>query len=304
VADVDATAGPAAPSAAGPIAVALAVMVVWGATPVATKLATRDLAPLAVGVLRTVLAGLLAAPFLLATRQHPPAGRHPRRLLAVSGIAGFVAFPILFTVGQQHTSAMHGGMILAALPILTGSYVAILERRRPPGIWLAGCAVALVGEVGIVVLRAGGESSGASVGGDLLVALSALVVSAGYVAGARLGEGGYRSVATTFWGVVLGAALVAPVGLAMLASRGAPSAGAGAWGALLWLAVITTIVGYVGWYWALAHGGIARISTFQFFQPFSGLVLAAVLLGETFTLPLALSSLAILLGVTIAQRSR
>ena len=67
---------------------------------------------------------------------------------------------------------------------------------------------------------------------------------------------------------------------------------------------MTSIVGYVGWYWALAHGGIARIATIQFLQPFSGLVLAALLLGEDFTAPLIAASAAILAGVTIAQRAR
>ena len=65
---------------------------------------------------------------------------------------------------------------------------------------------------------------------------------------------------------------------------------------------VTTILGYVGWYWALAKGGIARIATIQFFQPISGLILAAILLGEQLTLPLAIASAVILAGVYLAQR--
>ena len=70
----------------------------------------------------------------------------------------------------------------------------------------------------------------------------------------------------------------------------------------LYLASITTILGYIGWYWALAKGGIARIATVQFFQPVSGLVLAALLLGERMTLPLLAASIVILVGVWIARR--
>ena len=72
---------------------------------------------------------------------------------------------------------------------------------------------------------------------------------------------------------------------------------------ILFLAVMTTIVGYIGWYWALAAAGIARIGTIQFFQPVSGLVLAIVVLGERFTLPLLVASVTILAGVFIAQRA-
>ena len=71
-------------------------------------------------MLRTVLAGLVAAPIVLLTRQALPVGRHRRLLLLISAVSGFVAFPLLFTLGQQRTSAMHGNMILAALPICTG----------------------------------------------------------------------------------------------------------------------------------------------------------------------------------------
>ena len=59
---------------------------------------------------------------------------------------------------------------------------------------------------------------------------------------------------------------------------------------------------YIGWYWALAHGGIQRIATIQFLQPFSGLLIAAWLLGEQFTLPLIAASIAILAGVAITQK--
>jgi drug/metabolite transporter (DMT)-like permease len=59
-----------------PILVAVAVMVVWGGTPIATRLALDDLQPLFVACLRTVFAGLLAIPLLLGMRQGlPSSGR-------------------------------------------------------------------------------------------------------------------------------------------------------------------------------------------------------------------------------------
>jgi drug/metabolite transporter (DMT)-like permease len=278
------------------------IMVAWGATPVLTRLATEDVEPLLVGVLRTVLAGVVAAPLLAGLRQGlPPKGR-ARWLLFLSGVSGFIAFPILYTFGQERTSAMHGGMILAALPIFTGGYAALVQRRLPGRLWLAGCAVALGGEVAIIASRAGQGGAEPTLLGDLLVLAAALVVSLGYVAGALLGLGGYRSLATTFWGVVIGAVLVSPVAAGLLAADGVPSADAAAWGSIVFLAVVTSIAGYVGWYWALARGGIVRIGTIQFFQPFSSLVLAALVLDERLTASLLAGALAVLVGVTIAQR--
>ena len=197
---------------------------------------------------------------------------------------------------------MHGNMILAALPIFTGGYAAILARRRPARAWLAGSGLALLGEAALVASRSDNGGTPATVGGDALVVLSAMVVAVGYVAGARLGQGGYRAIAATYWGVIIGAILMVPVLAGTIAVDGIPEAGPKSWAAVVFMAVVTSIVGYIGWYWALAQGGIQRIATIQFLQPFSGLLIAAWLLGEQFTLPLIAASIAILVGVTITQR--
>lgn len=295
-----ARAGAAARGAVAPVAVSLAVMVFWGATPVVTRIATDDLEPLWVAVLRTVLAGIVAVPLVLSTERRPPSRPRARLLLGVSSAAGFVVFPIVFTVGQERTSAMHGVGILAALPVFTGFYGLLVARQRPGGWWLSGCALALAGEAVIVAVRGGGGT--ATLAGDLLVLTAALVVSAGYVAGALLVPRGFSSKATTYWGVMLAALALVPLGTGLLFVDGVPDAGPGAWAAVLFLAVVTSILGYIGWYWALARGGIARIAPLQFLQPLSGLLLAALLLGERLTWPLAVGAAAVIVGVAIARR--
>jgi drug/metabolite transporter (DMT)-like permease len=282
--------------------VALVVNVAWGSTPVFTRLAVEDIEPLLVAVLRTALAGLVAAPLVAGLRLGLPVSPRGRRLLLVSAVTGFVAFPILFTLGQERTSATHGALILAALPVFTGAYAALVHRRMPSRHWLAGCGIALAGEAALVLARSGGGDAEPTFAGDLLILAAALVVSLGYVAGALLGVEGYRSLATTFWGVVVGAALVAPLGAGLLAADGWPDAGAAAWASVAFLAIVTSILGYVGWYWALARGGIARIATVQFVQPFSGVALAALVLGERITVPLGLAGVAVLAGIALAQR--
>ena len=111
-----------------PLIVAGLIMVIWGATPVATRLAVADLDPLHVGLLRTALAGVLALPIALTLRLPLPKRRGDWALLLVSAATGFIIFPLIYSFGQRETSAMHGGMILAALPVFTGSYAAAVEH--------------------------------------------------------------------------------------------------------------------------------------------------------------------------------
>jgi drug/metabolite transporter (DMT)-like permease len=294
-----------------PIAIALAIMVLWGATPVVTKLAVREIDPVVVGLMRTILGGIAALPLVLILRIALPRGRLWLPL-ALSGFCGFVAFPIIFTIGQRMTSAMHSGLILAMLPILTGLYVAILDRQLPARRWWLGCAIAFAGETLLIAGRGptGAGQEEASLLGDVLVLIACLFASAGYVAGARLAQAKYASLGTTLWGITLASLVLAPV----LPAVGGPSAEGSwllgllpaasplAWGAVAFIAWITSILGYMGWYWALAQGGIARIGTIQFLQPLSGLVLAFFLLGERPTIILALATVMILGGVVIAWR--
>lgn len=293
---------PRAPLIAGPVLVSIACMVIWGASPVATRIATEDMEPLVIVVLRTVLAALVAVPLVSVSRLRPPTNAGSRALLAVSALVAFVIFPVIYTFGQERTSAMHGVAILAGLPVFTGLWAALVTRRLPGAWWLCGCAIALVGEAVIIAVRGGGDHGTATLGGDLLVLAGALAVSSGYVAGALLVPRGVSSATTTYWGVILGAIVLAPLGFGLLAGGHVPHADARSWAAVLFLAVMVSIVGYVGWYWALDRGGIMRMAPLMFLQPISGLLLAALLLGERLTWALAFGAAFVLGGVWVARR--
>ena len=112
---------------------AYGAVVLWGATPLATKVAVADLDPLAVGMLRTLLAGIAALPLILFGRVTPPKSGRGRAYLAVSALGGFVVFPLLFSFGLELTSAGHAALLLGVLPVLTGLIAALLDRRLPGG---------------------------------------------------------------------------------------------------------------------------------------------------------------------------
>jgi drug/metabolite transporter (DMT)-like permease len=283
---------------------ALAAVVLWGASPVAAKVAVADLSPLSVAVLRTFLGGALAVPVALAMRVRWPQQRRLQAILLLSGFCGFIGFPMLFTFGVHLTSANHASMILAALPIFTGAIAMGWDRRRPSRIWIVGSLIALAGEAVLIGGRAGAGAGTASIGGDALVLASNCFASLGYVAGGRLQQAGYPSTGTTFWGAAAMALVLAPV-MPLLWVRGEFAvASVPAWSAIAYLAIVVTILGYVLWYWALGRGGIARVGLIQFLQPVSGVVLAALLLGEPVTPAFLLASALVLGGVWLAIRSK
>ena len=292
---------PTAPTAI--VSAALFAVILWAGSPIATKLIVAELDPLAVGALRTLIGAVPAAMILAFGRLAFPRSASSRWLLAVSSLAGFVVFPLLFSLALGLTSGSHGGLALAILPITTALIAAIFERRLPARRWWLGAAVALAGTVLLVDRRFGLSGPGASLEGDLLVLLSCFAASAGYVAGGRAARE-VGAPAVTFWGLALGGLILLPLSPLLISSGALLELGAVAWGTLLYLGVAISIVGYVAWYWALAQGDMTRVALIQFLQPGFSLLFAALVLGELITWPLALAGAIIVAGVAIAQSGR
>ena len=277
-------------------------MVTWGATPVATKLGVAEIDPLVIGILRTLLAALITAPLALILRVARPGTGGDCLLLAASSLGGFVGFPLLFSIGVGMTSATHGALVLASLPVFTGLFAALAEKRRLALRWWLGCSIAMAGEVLLIGFGFGFEDTGASITGDLIILVSCGAASLGYVAGGRLS----RSIGTwptTLWGITCGGLLLAPV-LPFVLSRVAwESVGATGFLAVAYLVLLSSILAYVAWYWALSRGDMARVGALQFTQPIVGVALAALVLSEPINPPLALAAAGILLGVWIVQKN-
>ena len=283
-----------------PLAIGWAAILLWGGSPIATRFAVLGIEPVAVGILRTILAALLALPLAILLKLPYPRGRNAWLLLIGAALSSYVLFPILFSVGLRHTTASHAALIHASTPLFTGIIAAALERSWPRGWWWTGVAVALIGEALLIGLGRGFDEPGVTLYGDLVVFIGCVAVAFGYVAGGGLSRT-LGSLAVTLWGVALAALIIAP-GLIVAPVSGLLDAPASALGGLAFLVLISSVIGYVAWNWALAHGGIGRTGVLMFAQPILSVVLAVLLLGESVTLSIGVPAAIILAGVAIARR--
>jgi drug/metabolite transporter (DMT)-like permease len=110
----------------------------------------------------------------------------------------------------------------------------------------------------------------------------------------------------TAWGLSLAGILLLPV-LATRMDFSQPlitAASTPSWLAILYLALLVSIVGYIAWYWALDKGGIGRIAPVRFLQPLVSLVIAVVLFSEPITVPVVIALVTIIFGVTLTTRAQ
>ena len=71
------------------------------------------------------------------------------------------------------------------------------------------------------------------------------------------------------------------------------------WLGFAYVTLFSMFIGFFFWYRGLALGGVARVSQVQLFQPFLGLALAALVLGESISPDIAV--VAVLIGLCVWQ---
>jgi len=259
----------------------LGVIIFSGSLP-ATRVAVGGFTPLFLTSARAVIAALLATVLLLAFRQRRPAARDIIPLAIVAG-GVVIGFPLLTALALQHINSAHSIVFIGLLPLATAIFGVLRGGERPKlAFWLFSVLGGL--SVAGFALAQGGR---ASPDGDLLMVAAILLCGLGYAEGATLSRrlGGWQVIS---WALVAALPIMAVIAFSTLPSLWA-GIGGPAWLGLAYVSVFSMLVGFVFWYRGLALGGIAGVGQLQLLQPFFGLALAGLLLGE----PVAWTMLAV-----------
>jgi drug/metabolite transporter (DMT)-like permease len=263
----------------------------------AAKLLAGELSAVQVGIFRSVIAAFAAVPFLVLGRARLPNRSQIKRMLLTS--TGIVyGFPILTAVGMQYVPVSHGGVVLAALPLATAIFGTLITGTRPSrAFWVVSC-------LGFVVVM-GYTLFTTRVSdlylGDLALLGAVLLAGFGYAQGGALSKElpGWQVMC---WTLVISLPVLLPAALwlydgdtlARLSGQGA--------GALLFLALINSLLGFFSWNRALALGGIQRISQLQLLQPFFTFGFSIFLMGEAWNWLTPVVCAAVIVLVWLAKR--
>lgn len=280
------------------IVMGVAFALMWSSAFTSARMIVVDAPPLMALSLRFLVSGVIGIAIAFALGQTWRLSRGQWRATVVFGICQNALYLGMNFVAMQTIEAGLASIIAASLPLMVAlaGWLFLGEKTRPLG--LAGLAA---GMIGVLVIMGSRLSGGVDVTGLVLCVLGALALT----------------VATlTVRGASSGGNLLMVVGLQMIV--GAVCLGAASlatetyavnWSLRLVLAFAYTtlvpgLIATVVWFMLVDRIGSVRASTFHFLNPFLGVAVAAILLGEALG-PLDVLGVGIItLGILAVQISK
>ena len=255
---------------------ALLVVLVWGVNFVVIHVGLVGVPPLLLGALRFLLVALPAVFFV-------PRPRIPLRWLLAYGLTiSFGQFAFLFTAMHVGMPAGIASLVLQSQVIFTLCFGALLLRER----WQRRQPLALgIACLGLIVLASQQQSGGMTLAGFALTLAAASCWGLGNIVTRRISQQGpVDLLSLVVWG-----ALVPPLPFLVCSAwiEGPQSMVTAlrdlSWIgglAIIYLALVATIVGYVIWGKLLQRYPVAEVAPLTLLVPVVGLLAARLLLDE------------------------
>jgi drug/metabolite transporter (DMT)-like permease len=275
--------------------------VISAGTYLAAKRVLGEISWQELALVRFTLAGLVYGGLLLAKGR-----RVERKDWPTLFLLGLVAVPLnqgFFLGGLARSTPGHAALLYALTPVFVFLLARLRLGERAGPLELAGMALAFGGVV--LVLLAKGQLSAPAAAeelqGDLLILVGVLAWAIYAVAGKPLAVK-YGALTTTGLSLVIGAALYLPAGIAWSRPDAIRAMSAGGWEAIAYLVLVTSVVSYLIYYWALARIEATKVAVFSNLQPVLTAALSYGLGQESLSGAFVAGGALVLAGVFLTER--
>ena len=271
-------------------------VVAFGLTLPATRFVVPYFDPIFIGLGRAVIASVIAAFILIATKQSKPT-RKQLIQLSVVALGVVLGFPVLTAWAMETVPASHGGVVLGVLPLATAAAAVIVSKEKPSvGFWI----FSLIGSI-VVVTYSLLQGFGSFQLGDLLLVGAIISAGLGYALGGKLSKelGGWQVIC---WALVISFPFIIFPAWMQAPEEDFSNLPLNVLLSFLYLALVSQLFGFFLWNKGLALGGIARVSQTQLIQPFVTLLTSAFLINETVNLQTIIFAVLVVSIVAIGKK--
>jgi drug/metabolite transporter (DMT)-like permease len=284
----------------------------WGGTFVAARFAVGEAPPFFAASCRFLIASICLVS-LTAWQSHreqkslpvPRSFRQGAGLFSL-GLTGIFLYNAIFFTSLKMTTATNGALIVAVNPLLTAVLSALWLREKVSPAQAVGLVISLAGVA--VVIAKGSLSVLTQLSfnrGDLIMLGAPLCWALYSILGKKV-LSNFTPLAATAYASVFGAALLVPAALIEHAALGGgwPHFSLLGWVAVLQLALLGTVIGFVWWYQGVKTIGTARAAAFVNLVPVFGALLAVLFLGERMLAAQLWGGVLVVLGVYFGSRRK
>ncbi len=285
-----------------PIALLVLLSLIWGINMAAIKIAGREMAPLFMAGVRSLVASLCLLAWMRLTGQ----AVFPSRAVTLHGLVVGLIFGLEFAMiylGLGRTLASRTYVLVYSAPffVALGAHFWIPGDRLGPS-KVAGLALAFLG-VAVLLLRDMGALSGGSLAGDAMALLGGVLWGATtlYIKRYLVGRAGALQV--LFYQLLFSAPLL--FGMSLLwedrwvAGFAWPTALS-----LFYQCIVVAFLSYLAWFQLVNSYPVSLLHAFSFFTPVFGVFISgAIMLGEPLGPRLLLSLGLVCLGMALVNRA-
>jgi drug/metabolite transporter (DMT)-like permease len=270
--------------------------VIWGVPYLLIKVAVGEFSPVAVVFLRCVIGAALLLPWTLSRGRLGAALREHWRALLVFTVLEMTAPWLLLSWAEQELSSSLTGLLVAGVPFVAALTARLAgEEDRLSPVRIAGMVIGVVGIAALLGLDVAGAQLTA-IGAVALVVIG--YATAPMVISRKLPD--VPGVTASAFALVVTAVVYAPFAVPDLGQ--AVDVPARAWLSVAALGVVCTALALALFFALIREAGPQRALIITFVNPAVAVVLGVLLLGEPFTLGLAVGLPLVLVGCVLATR--
>jgi drug/metabolite transporter (DMT)-like permease len=273
-----------------------------GVTVVLTRFVIAETDALTLAFVRYGIAALFLAAILFATTRIPRINRRDLLIVSALGVVMFTGFPYFMARALEDTTAAHGGLVFATMPLMTIALGALVRVEPLTRIKALAVGVALVGTVTAISERVGPVAPEA-LRGDALMGVAVLIAAA-YNVFSRRYLIRYGALTITVWTMLLGSIVL--MGLAFAvggAAHGTLDFSLQGWIIVLALAIPGAALMTFTYGKALEMITPMSAAITVGLNPITAILLGAVVLAEPITLRVLVGFVLIVAGILLANWS-
>ena len=292
-------------SKAVPYLEVLFAVIVWGASFIATKVALRDISPIAVVWLRFSMGVIILGIAVVMRKQFSLPNKNEWAYFALLGFLGITFHQWLQSNGLQTSEAGTTAWIVATTPVFMALLGWIVLKEGLSWYKLIGIFLAFTG---VLLVVSKGNLSSISIGkfgapGDKLILISA-VNWAVFSVLSRRGLKSYPASLMMFYVMSLGWLFTTLLFFASTRLMEVSNLTINGWLGIAFLGIFCSGLAYIAWYDALQALPAAQTGAFLYIEPLVAVAVAFFVLGEPITLVSLIGGGVILFGVWMVNQNQ